>query len=210
MDIKTLWNSNDKVVWESALSKYYESVKSDNNSVEEKLNGLTTDYFMSMSGQDFYRFLVGDYAQWKYTDGRIKHRVQHEIEDFHQFHTDNEFKRVIDSIFGLSPDDIYLHIANISRISGIGSAGASGILSLIFPQYFGTVDRYAAENLQKVYDKSTYYGRKIHNINPTDISTYDAVTLIEIYREKANELNTTFGCDDWTPRKIDMILWGIR
>jgi hypothetical protein len=35
----------------------------------------------------------------------------------------------------------------------------------------------------------------------------DALLLIEIMRRKATELNTLFHSDEWTPRKVDMILW---
>ena len=111
--------------------------------------------------------------------------MQHSIEEFHQAYTDYEFKRVLDGIFSISPQDIYLHLANITRITGLGVAGASGILALVLPQYFGTVDRYAVENLQKVYD---------------------AVTLIHIYREKAEEISRIFGIS-CTPKMIDMVLW---
>ncbi len=31
--------------------------------------------------------------------------------------------------------------------------------------------------------------------------------MISIMREKAQELNDIFGTHEWTPRKIDMILW---
>ena len=209
MDIKSVWNSDEKIMWEKALENYQTAVKSNNTGVAEKLCAMSTDDFGAMSGQDFYRFLVGDYARWKYTDGRIRNHVQSAIEEFHQTHTDHEIKRVLDGILAINPDDIYLHLANITRINGIGVAGASGILALILPQYFGTVDRFTVENLQKVYDENSFYGKKLHNMDPQSLSIYDAMTVIQIYREKAEKLNRTLG-DGWTPRKIDMILWSIR
>ena len=68
MDIK---NSKEQDVWESALQNYSAAVKRNAIQPEEKLNSMVTDDFRKMSGQDFYRFLVHDYALWKYTDGRI-------------------------------------------------------------------------------------------------------------------------------------------
>lgn len=206
MDIKQIWNSKEQNVWESALQNYSAAVKRNAIQTEEKLNSMITDDFRKMSGQDFYRFLVHDYALWKYTDCRIRSRVQHSIEEFHQAYTDYEFKRVLDGIFSISPQDIYLHLANITRITGLGVAGSSSVLALVLPQYFGTVDRFAVQNLQKVYDVNSYYGKKLQKTDPQNISAYDAVTIIRIYCEKAEELSRIFGIS-WTPRMIDMVLW---
>lgn len=38
----------------------------------------------------------------------------------------------------------------------------------------------------------------------------DAMLLVAIMRRKARELNELFDTDEWTPRKIDMILWAVR
>jgi len=35
-------------------------------------------------------------------------------------------------------------------------------------------------------------------------------TAIDILRKKAAQLNELFHTDEWTPRKIDMILWTLR
>ena len=98
-----------------------------------------------------------------------------------------------------------MHIANITRINGIGVAEASDILSLVLPQYFGTVDGFAVENLQKVYDEDSFYGKKLKQIDPQNIAAYDAVTVIRIYREKAEEVTKIYR-RVVTPREIDMVL----
>lgn len=206
-DIKKLWNSKDETVWEDALAwaHHQTEVKMSNTEIGKKLSRMKTDDFRKMDGQDFYRFLVGDYANWKYTDGKIRSRVQYGIQEFYQTHTDYEVKRVLNGIFEIEPEDIYLHIANITRINGIGVEGASDILSLILPQYFGMVDRFAVENLQKVYDEDSFYGKKLKQIDPQNIAAYDAVTVIRIYREKAEEVNKIYR-RVVTPREIDMVL----
>ena len=43
-----------------------------------------------------------------------------------------------------------------------------------------------------------------------DVTEKEAMFLIDIMRRKARELNCWFGTDNWTPRKIDMILWASR
>jgi hypothetical protein len=47
-------------------------------------------------------------------------------------------------------------------------------------------------------------------MKPESLREKDAVLLIDIMRRKASELNTLFGTDKWTPRKLDMILWAWR
>lgn len=210
MDIKTLWENGGLEDWEDAVSKYYNAVKPNNIEVEQKLNAMTADEFKQMSGQEFYRFLVGDYSSWKYTDNRRKATVRHNIEDFHQKFTDDEFKKILDAAFLIDKGDIFLHFANMTRITGIGTAGASGVLSLIFPKYFGTVDRFLVENLKKIYDGQSYYGKKLQSMNPDSFTIYDAITLTQILRKKAEELNKKFKTDKFTPRKIDMALWAVR
>lgn len=212
-DIKKLWNSKEETDWEDALAwaQHQTEVEMSNTEITQKLSSMTIDDFSKMLPlpQNFYRFLVGDYVKWKYTDGKIRSRVQYAIEEFHQTHKDLEFNKILDGIFKIDPDDIYLHLTNITRINGIGVVEASDILSFILPQDFGTVDRFAVENLQKIYDDDSYYGKKLQKMNPQNISVYDAVTIIRIYREKAEELFWAFD-GGWTPRKIDMILGSIR
>ena len=49
----------------------------------------------------------------------------------------------------------------------------------------------------------------LEKINPDNISLKEGVLLIEIMRNKASELNNKFNTTEWTPRKIDKILWCI-
>ena len=210
MDIKTLWENGSIEDWEGVVSKYYNAVKSNNIEVEQKLNAMTANEFKQMTGQEFYRFLVGDYSTWKYTDNRRKATVRHNIENFHQKFTDDEFEKILDAAFLIDKDDIFLHFANMTRITGIGTAGASGVLPLIFPEYFGTVDRFLVENLKKIYDGQSYYGKKLKSMKSDSLTNYDAIILTQILREKAEEVNKKLKTDKFTPRKIDMALWSVR
>jgi hypothetical protein len=47
-------------------------------------------------------------------------------------------------------------------------------------------------------------------MNPESLSIRDGVALTHILREKAAENNRDFGGDEWTPRRIDKLLWSIR
>jgi hypothetical protein len=44
-------------------------------------------------------------------------------------------------------------------------------------------------------------------MNPEGLTIKDGVVLIQIMSAKAAENNRQFQTTDWTPRKIDKILW---
>ena len=47
-------------------------------------------------------------------------------------------------------------------------------------------------------------------MNPDSLKLNDGVLLIEILRSKSDELNKANGTTEWTPRKIDKVLWVSR
>ena len=89
----------------------------------------------------------------------------------------------------------------------MGIAGASGLLSLLFPKYFGTVDQFVVKRLLEISNLPEL--NLIKKINPEVISLNEGVLLIEIMWNKAEELNKKFNSYNWTPRKIDKVLWCI-
>ena len=86
--------------------------------------------------------------------------------------------------------------------------GASGLLSLLFPVKFATVDQFVVKALRKA---PALPGRELlDHMNPESLSLQDGVILIRIMKQKADELNNLFKTNYWTPRKIDIILWAIE
>jgi len=81
-------------------------------------------------------------------------------------------------------------------------------LAVLFPKWFGTVDRFVVEALLEV--PSLPERQKLLGMKPKSLTHDDAVVLIDILRKKAAQLNELFHTDEWTPRKIDMILWNQR
>ena len=91
------------------------------------------------------------------------------------------------------------------EIHGLATAGASGLLAILFPNDFGTVDQFVVKVLNNV--EGINYADELSKMNPNSLSIKDGVVLTKIFREKADELNKKFGTNFWTPRKIDMVLW---
>jgi hypothetical protein len=96
----------------------------------------------------------------------------------------------------------------VDEVYQFGIPSASGLLSLLFPSHFGTVDRFAVESLQRIEEFKD--DTTIQGIKPKTISLDDAVRAISIMRGKALENNRLFGTDYWTARKIDMVLYATR
>jgi len=47
-------------------------------------------------------------------------------------------------------------------------------------------------------------------MNPDNLKLKDGILLVKLAQKKAQENNNIFNTDFWTPRKIDMVLWGAR
>ena len=95
-----------------------------------------------------------------------------------------------------------------TKLGGIGTAGGSGLLALLFPVQYGTVDQFVVKALMELSAYASELPRNdISKIKPSDITIKQAVLLEEILREKAKRLNKAFEKNEWTPRKIDKILW---
>lgn len=101
-----------------------------------------------------------------------------------------------------------LNTVRSPHVKGLQYAGASGLLAVLFPQHFGTTDRFVVEALCKI--DSLPEKAWIEAMNPKSLTESDAVLLIEIMRRQSRQLNGWFGTDFWTPRKIDKILWDMR
>jgi hypothetical protein len=109
------------------------------------------------------------------------------------------------NLFSFNLNNIEEGLRITSEIKGLGIAGASGLLSLLFPKYFGTVDQFVVKALCGIDDLPQC--SIVQKMNPGSLNLKDGFILIKIMRLKTSELNSTFKTDTWTPRKIDMILW---
>ena len=90
-------------------------------------------------------------------------------------------------------------------IRGLGTAGASGLLALMYPDEFGTVDQFVVKALIDVVGLPEE--DLLESMTPEGLSINDGVTLIRIFQKKAASNNEKFGTKFWSPRKIEKILW---
>lgn len=211
LEIHELWDKTDESSWECALKRYWCAVKPDHLKIEQEMASLDPNEIRAMDPNEWYEFLLCKYFFWKYT---APNRYATTTKKFRERHHDERGRELLfetkKEIFSFDRQDAKKGIQIVqSNISGLGVAGASGLLSLLFPEDFGTVDRFVIEELQKLHNIPEH--NSLQCMDPKRaISLDNAALLIGIMRRKAQELNTTWGTDRWTPRKLDMILWSIR
>jgi hypothetical protein len=149
--------------------------------------------------------LLEKYFRWKYT---ASNRYASTTKVFRSYATNNEMPilhAIKERLFVLDKENIEQCLALTCTIRGLGTAGASGLLAILFPQYFGTVDQFAVKALVRVSGLSER--GLVAAMSPESLTLKDGGILIRIMRRKAKELNKTFSSSEWTPRKVDMILW---
>ncbi len=207
MNINYLWNSTNEKDWEIALNNYYSLVKPSNMNIEKELDNLDPDSVKNMTTEQFYNFLHNKYFVWKYTQPNRLKTTRNCLEKYLRDDNLLELKEIHKLMFEYNPENIEKSLKNVQKIRGLGIAGASGLLSLLFPKYFGTVDQFVVQRLLEI--KNFYKYSIISRMSPESLSLNDGVILIEIMRKKAQELNKIFTTNKWTPRKIDKILWSI-
>jgi len=207
--IRELWTSQDERKWGEALDSYW-TVPSvvKNRELEMRFNHLDSAAIRVLSQRDWYDFLKDEYFVWKYT---AKNRLASSRKHLRQYEAGNELQELFaikEQLFSFDLKDIRRGLAIAKGIKGLGYAGGSGLLSVLFPKWFGTADQFVARalwELELMPERQT-----LLKIRPEDLKEPDAVLLVDIMRRKASELNALFHTDAWTPRKIDMVLWATR
>lgn len=200
-----LWYNGTESAWKHTLNHYYGLLKGDQRVLEDELYAIGAVGVEKMDAQEFYDFLYNKYFVWKYT---AKNRLATTRKSLQKYVLNNELQkleRIKVSMLSADKADVAKCLDIVTDIYGLGTAGASGLLSILFPKDFGTVDQFVVKSLCEVGDSR--YADVLKKMNPESLSIKDGVVLEKILREKAVELNSRFNTDFWTPRKLDMILW---
>jgi hypothetical protein len=206
--INNLWESNNEDDWKVALENYWSFVRPENIELERELNDLKLEKITSLDPIGWYDFLHDKYFRWKYT---APNRYASTTLALKRYKDSNQ----LDSLFDIKKRLLSINISDISiglliakEIHGLGIAGASGLLSLMYSNNFATVDQFAVKALCQIPGLSEISDLK--KMKPDNLTLRNGIILINIMQRKAKENNKIFGTDFWTPRKIDMILWASR
>lgn len=205
--INILWHSDNETLWKEALKGYYDSLSKKELELDLELEALTSKEVENYTVNEFYDFLYSKYFVWKYGYSQYLSVYLRSLSKYKDEDRLYDLEKIKNKIFNLNLYNIEACIKNADDIHGLGVAGASGLLSIIFPNHFGTVDQFVVKSLLKIDCLEEH--EKLLMMKSNSLNKNDAVVLINIMRNKAKELNEQFNTDFWTPRKIDMILWYI-
>ena len=203
--ISILWNHGSEIAWHTALDHYYELLTDEERVLDHYMENIDTDKISKLSALEFYTFLHDRYFVWKYT---AKNRLATTRKSLRRYIDENrlsDLANIHQRLFSADLTNIEECLYVATEIQGLGPAGASGLLSILFPQNFGTIDQYVVKALKEI-DRLPYKA-ELAKMNPDSLSMKNGVLLIRILREQAVRLNQQFNTDFWTPRKIDMVLW---
>ena len=202
-----LWNSHDPREWDYCESELYDAaVKPENRAIERELErpGLR-ERIARMDATAFYAFMRDEYFPWKFTSGpqRIQNPryLARHLTNGGMDRIERVSRHLVNRGEASKGASISMLMGRNGGVHGLAVAGASGLLALVYPEEFGTVDVKLTQALQQVGLP------QVARINPKAIHVEDAVVMIEIMRAKALELNRIFGVNKWTPRLVDRVLW---
>jgi hypothetical protein len=172
------------------------------------MNKLDSAAIQALREREWYDFLKDEYFPWKYTAANRLGSTRKYLRKYEETNSLGELFSVKEELFAFDLTNIQQGLKDAKKIKGLGYAGASGLLAVLFPKWFGTVDQFVVKALCEI--ESLPEREEVLEMRPEDLKEKDAVLLIDIMRRKAAQLNAMFGRDEWTPRKIDMILWATR
>lgn len=201
-----IWTSQSERDWNTLFHRYWSLIKVDNVQVEYSLNRLDPERISKLDENSWYEFLHDEYFFWKYT---AKNRLATTRKHLRRYVEEDDLyslNNIRIAILDINPKEIGESLRIACEIRGLGVAGASGLLSLIYPEYFATVDQFVVKALREVEEQRSL----VEAMNPEGLSIKDGVLLTEILRGKATEMDSSFGSNFWTPRTLEMALWAYR
>ncbi len=205
MSIADLWISADTQAWDDALDRYWSFVAPRNLALEQSLDKLDRERLRCLDALGWYDFLKNEYFPWKYTAPNRLATTRLQLQRYIDTDTLSELDLIRKRLSTLNADDIREGLEAACAIRGLGTAGASGLLALMHPKKFGTVDQFVVKALRQV--DGLPEAAALVRMNPLGLTVRDGVLLIDLLRRKAADNNRLFQSEAWTPRKLDKILW---
>ena len=206
MKTSKLWDSSKESDWQNHLDRYWTFVKSSHLAIEKEFDSFDVNVLHDLNKKEWYEFLKNKYFYWKFTAPNRYKTTTNQLKKYlgPDDNLDNLYA-IKQKLFQFDKGDIETGLKIAQQIRGLGPAGASGLLAVLFPSHFATVDQFVVKALSDV--KYLPERKIITNMNPEQLKIKDGAILTSIMRKKAADLNQQFSTNRWTPRKVDMVLW---
>lgn len=202
--ITELWLSTSSDDWQRGLARYWQFIKPANIELEQRVEALGPEGIRAMSADEWFAFLRDGYFHWKYTAANRYATASAQLLKADTPGGRRSLDAIRQGLLSINQSHIRRPIDLVRQIPGLGTAGASGLLALIYPQSFGTVDQFVVKSLRAI--RSLPEHEVLMQMNPEGLCTNDAIVLIGIMRRRAAELTRELG-RPFTPRALDRVLW---
>lgn len=204
LTVDELWNSSDSKSWNEALQRYWEFVKPANRALERKLEKLDFDDLRLLDSKGWFDFLRDQYFRWRYTDKKWYATTTRYLHRYVEDGSLDELHNIKRQLLSLNLTDIGSALNKAKEIRGLGTPGASGLLALMYPRLFGTVDQFVVKALRNV--KALPEAGILGRMNENSLTIQDGVILIQVLQRKAAVINRLFGTEEWTPRLLGSVI----
>ncbi|WP_149495411.1 hypothetical protein [Roseiconus lacunae] len=206
MSFNEIWKADDERVWNQLFQKYWAMLRPESIQVEFQLNQLRREDLVDLTPIEWFNFLHDRYFVWKYTAKNRLATTRANLATYKTMDQLGELDVIRKEILQSGESDPELALKTASQIRGLGVAGASGLLSLIYPDRFATVDQFIVKALLEVPEEAS----KVESMNSEGLTVADGSVLTEIIVQKARSMQDTFKSNFWMPRTLEMALWAYR
>lgn len=137
----------------------------------KKLENLNPNDIKKLTAKELYDFLYNEYFVWKYTAKNRLATTRMQLQRYIIENRLNDLEKIKRELFSFDLENIKQGLEIASGIHGLGIAGASVLLALLFPEYFGAVDQCVVLDLLRI--KGIKQIEWILNMNPNNIRLKD-------------------------------------
>ena len=149
-EIGQLWHSSDARKWQCALDRYWKYIKPSHIGIEREMDTLRPGDVRYLDAGQWCEWLVNKYFFWKYTAANryapTTGHLKRQATDHGQLH----LLAIRDRVLGCENASISDALLAATGFQGLGPAGESGLLALLFPAKFGTVHQFDVGALRGV------------------------------------------------------------
>lgn len=216
---RKLWESQDEQVWKRCYEAYW-NVRSvnDNHIIEEELNILAQhrQVLFKAGAKSWYEFLFHKYIPWKLKSQGMSYE-SHRRQFARRYYTClTELDSIKTAIAHAHKTNVLACLEIATTIDGFGIPSGSGLLAVLYPEHFGTIDQLILRAFREIphvnqeyqLDSRTHSNNEYFSGKKTDRARLRlAEELIDLFIQRAAENNNLFGTSMWTPRKVEMALW---
>jgi hypothetical protein len=203
MSIAALWRSTDVRAWDTALAQYRGLMEASNKEQDRRLGALDLERLRHMDGRAWHDFLQGEYLDRINAATGLYGRTINSLRGFVGRPAIEALDQYRKRLLTLDPTDITAALKAGGAIPGLGVTGASGLLSLMYPGEFGTIDQFLVKALRDV--ERLPEAAAVARMKSRRLMIRDGAVLIGILRRKAAELSRAFGVP-WTPSMVSDVL----